>query len=502
MKSFEIKFLLYIILKSNKSNSFEWFDQAIPNQSEESTEICQGIFNLPGLPLNFPYSQICCPIDTGSKQEGKELAKCLPSFIIAGCQKSGTTALTALLDEHPNISMAKKKEIHFFDKPKETIKNKSLKNYIEYFSPLMINNDEPTTPTFITGEATPFYIASEDACESMNHFMPHIKLIVLVRNPVDRAVSEYKMKERRIQDQRYLIEILSSEYGAKSARLCFQNMTSSFHISAPNFQRTLDLKKRNINLINCLIKEIGPNGKWEQFTIPLLQVIAKRERSAKDRGLDPLKARFEVIDKCFPVQVNFNEFPFGFNKDCYIRKENVNEFNTAMEGEMTNLNHCLAGPLIEFDKSRNSKLVLKTMDKIINDCTGKINKGISKQFLYRGLYAIQLYKCYKYIPKDRILIIHSDDLKAKPDDVLNIVQNFIGVPIYNFTLSLKTDENHIENLISEKFPDFKNKTGWRFISDPVEIPIDIKKRLYDFYEPHNKLFFDTIAHELPGWILK
>lgn len=45
-------------------------------------------------------------------------------------------------------------------------------------------------------EATPFYLASRDACLRMSKTIPNVKLIILLRNPVDRAYSEYQMKQR------------------------------------------------------------------------------------------------------------------------------------------------------------------------------------------------------------------------------------------------------------------------------------------------------------------
>jgi Sulfotransferase domain len=55
--------------------------------------------------------QVCCYGNNGG-------LACLPTVIIAGFQKGGTTALGALLDAHPNIAMARVKETHFFDKAK------------------------------------------------------------------------------------------------------------------------------------------------------------------------------------------------------------------------------------------------------------------------------------------------------------------------------------------------------------------------------------------------
>jgi hypothetical protein len=58
--------------------------------------------------------------------------RCFPSFIIGGTQKSGTTALAALLSLHSNISLAAKKEVHFFDKSEAF--RKGLEFYLRSFN--------------------------------------------------------------------------------------------------------------------------------------------------------------------------------------------------------------------------------------------------------------------------------------------------------------------------------------------------------------------------------
>ena len=129
----------------------------------------------------------CCNIPTSNK------VKCLPSFIIAGVQKGGTTALSALLCTVDIVSFSKKKEAHFFDNLKHY--NDGITGYFNQFHEwdyAATNGLNP--PAF--GESTPFYIASRDACRRIAETIPDVKLIVLLREPVLRAHSEYEMKKR------------------------------------------------------------------------------------------------------------------------------------------------------------------------------------------------------------------------------------------------------------------------------------------------------------------
>ncbi len=111
-------------------------------------------------------------------------------FIVAGAQKAGTTALNYYLKRHPRIALPIKKELHFFD-------NDALftGNSISY-EPLH-KMFRPAPPNSIAGENTPNYLYSPPALARIRDHNPAIKLIVLLRNPVDRAFSQWNMQRVR-----------------------------------------------------------------------------------------------------------------------------------------------------------------------------------------------------------------------------------------------------------------------------------------------------------------
>lgn len=106
-------------------------------------------------------------------------------FIICGTQKGGTTALDVYLRENPLICMAEEKEVHFFDN--EEVFSKKV-NYRKYHS---LFNPDPTHK--LLGEATPVYMYWYAAPRRIWEYNPDIKLIVLLRNPIDRAYSHWNM---------------------------------------------------------------------------------------------------------------------------------------------------------------------------------------------------------------------------------------------------------------------------------------------------------------------
>jgi len=113
-------------------------------------------------------------------------------FLIAGVQKAGTFSLFQLLRQHPNIGTSKIKEVHFFDDDVAVDWSKpAYDRYHGHFA------NKPGKTIF--GEATPIYIYWPKALERIKAYNPDIKLILLFRDPIDRAYSAWchQMKKGR-----------------------------------------------------------------------------------------------------------------------------------------------------------------------------------------------------------------------------------------------------------------------------------------------------------------
>lgn len=114
----------------------------------------------------------------------------LPDFLIIGAQKGGTTFLYNLLRRHPYFRAAARKEIHFFDTPRF---NRGIEWYRTYFP----QQQRRSGRRIITGEASPYYLFYPHAARRVAETIPQAKLIALLRNPVDRAYSDYQHKSRQ-----------------------------------------------------------------------------------------------------------------------------------------------------------------------------------------------------------------------------------------------------------------------------------------------------------------
>jgi hypothetical protein len=111
----------------------------------------------------------------------------LPDYLIIGAQKCGTSSLYAYLRQHPQIRPARRKEVHYFE---GSFTRLSLDWYRSFFPPFIPDPNEPNAVS-ITGEASPFYLFNPRVPRRVAQVLPDVKLIVILRNPVERAYSHY-----------------------------------------------------------------------------------------------------------------------------------------------------------------------------------------------------------------------------------------------------------------------------------------------------------------------
>ncbi len=116
-----------------------------------------------------------------------------PDYLILGASKSGTSSLYEYLIQHPKVKPAITKQIHYFDKYFE----RGISWYKICFP---LNLKKIFFKKFITGEATPYYLCHPLAPSRISKLFPHVKLIILLRNPIDRAFSHYQMEFTRYKE--------------------------------------------------------------------------------------------------------------------------------------------------------------------------------------------------------------------------------------------------------------------------------------------------------------
>lgn len=130
----------------------------------------------------------------------------LPTFVIIGAQRSGTTSIARALEAHPEAFMVRQKEVHFFDRHFD----RGLDWYRARFSGV---RDEPAV-----GEATPAYMYADGAMARMAEVLPHAKLVTVLRNPVDRAYSHYWHERGLAREDRPFSEAIAADRAGEGGK--------------------------------------------------------------------------------------------------------------------------------------------------------------------------------------------------------------------------------------------------------------------------------------------
>jgi len=124
----------------------------------------------------------------------------LPNLVVIGAMKCGTTSLHLYLDRHPDIAMSRVKEINFF---LEGHGDKGIRWYESHFkSGAAIRGESSTSYTK--------YPQRDGVPARMHNLLPDAKLIYILRDPIERTVSQYLHDYQRSREQRPLAEALRS----------------------------------------------------------------------------------------------------------------------------------------------------------------------------------------------------------------------------------------------------------------------------------------------------
>ena len=131
-------------------------------------------------------------------------------FVVPGAQKSGTTALHYFLQRHPQIALPDRQELHFFDD--EEIFSHAPVDY-ELLHQHFGKRHGRLLPVRLglAGEVTPSYLYWAPAIERIRNYNPQIKLVILLRNPIDRAFAHWNMQRFKGREPLDFLDALKEE---------------------------------------------------------------------------------------------------------------------------------------------------------------------------------------------------------------------------------------------------------------------------------------------------
>jgi hypothetical protein len=120
----------------------------------------------------------------------------LPDYLIIGAARAGTTSLHAQIELNPDVLPSRRQEVHFFDSPRYL----NGSDYYRLYFPFRLRARWQAMRRGLrprTGESSPYALFHPHAAERVRALLPNARLIVLLRDPVDRAHSDWAMRRRQ-----------------------------------------------------------------------------------------------------------------------------------------------------------------------------------------------------------------------------------------------------------------------------------------------------------------
>ena len=196
---------------------------------------------------------------------------------IIGVQKAGTTALASFLNQHPSIYMVDGKEAHVFDHP-EFDQQANKQEFTTQLYQTKLSNYQNQS---IICDATPITIFKPEFIQACYQFNPSAKFIVILRDPIERAVSQYHMEFARNNENRSMLTAFLLE----AFRLKGINQPPSWDIDSP-FRTHSYLRRGRYN------KQL----KSLYAIVPKNQVLVLQQEALKNQHKQTMHKVFEFLD--------------------------------------------------------------------------------------------------------------------------------------------------------------------------------------------------------------
>ena len=217
----------------------------------------------------------------------------LPNFIIIGAGKCATTSLYDQLDRHPQIYLCSQKETYFF--VPEPIRSKfqpwgAITNFDDYAN-LFKNANEDN----VIGEISTTYYRHPEAAKTIYQTLPKVKIIAILRDPANRAFSDYQMHFRKGNEKKDFSALISPENRFVKPGFYYSELIPYFEVFPREQIKILllsDLINNPTTFIENLFQFIEVNPK---FTIDT-------SRKIREGGLPKNQALNLILTKPNPLR--------------------------------------------------------------------------------------------------------------------------------------------------------------------------------------------------------
>jgi len=235
----------------------------------------------------------------------------MPNFLIIGAAKAGTTSLYEYLKQHPQVWMSPVKETNFFSLEGETVnfRGPGDQNYINKFSITKIEDYlslfQGAENQIAIGEASPLYLYHPMTPKRIQHYMPNVKLIVILRNPVERAYSSFL---HLVRDGREPLKNFAQALLEEEVRICsnwehiwhYQQM-GFYYIQLNRYFNTFSRQQIRVYLFEdfitkpgCILKDIFQFIGVDDSFVPNISVRHNVSLNPKNKKYTNLMLKIQV----------------------------------------------------------------------------------------------------------------------------------------------------------------------------------------------------------------
>lgn len=169
-------------------------------------------------------------------------------FVIGGVQKGGTTALAHFLSQHPRVLLPIGKEAHVFDAP----------DFDDDWDCAQIDHRYAThypqdVVDRLVGDATPIYCLHKRFVQRIARYNPQMRWLIVLRHPVERAISQYHMERSRGDESWPLLPALMLE------RWRLRGHADDFSAGSPLRSHSYRLRGDYARQLDTLYRHFDPN---------------------------------------------------------------------------------------------------------------------------------------------------------------------------------------------------------------------------------------------------
>jgi Sulfotransferase domain len=193
-------------------------------------------------------------------------------FVVGGVQKAGTTALHDFLAQHPHVALLRDQALHFFDK------EENFTNAPDY--DVLHGNFDPPRNWKIAGEVTADYLYYPRALERIAAYNPGMKLIVSLRNPIDRAFSQWNMRRVKGREALPFLDAIKCDVEVGIHRAPRGNAYIARSLYSGQLERAFELFSRENVLV---LKYDDLRSRPERIVQQLFDFLGLEHRKVKNK---------------------------------------------------------------------------------------------------------------------------------------------------------------------------------------------------------------------------